>query len=166
VWKFEIVRGMVVAQEAGAGQSSTVQAVPDTPQAADTPQSVDTTQEAQTLQSGDKGGEAANNGQPTAPGFSGMWIWIAVFIGIFYFFIIRPQSKREKQRREMISSIRKGDKVITNGGIHGTIVGLREKTVVLRISEDPLVKMEFVRGAIARVLTQQDEEENAEQDDS
>ncbi|MFO7976941.1 MAG: preprotein translocase subunit YajC [Candidatus Hydrogenedentota bacterium] len=75
---------------------------------------------------------------------------IAMF-AIFYFLLIRPNTKREKQRREMLSSLSKGDSVVTAGGIHGTIVGIDEKSVVLRVSDDPLVKMEFQRSSISRV---------------
>ncbi|MCP4641240.1 MAG: preprotein translocase subunit YajC [bacterium] len=82
---------------------------------------------------------------------------ILLFIGVFYFFMIRPQQKREKERREMLNSISKGDEVITNGGIYGTVVGLKEKTVVLRVSEDPPIKMQFVRGAVSRVNSSDDE---------
>jgi preprotein translocase subunit YajC len=81
---------------------------------------------------------------------------IAIFIAFFYFFMIRPNQKREKERRDMLASLSKGDAVITNGGIHGTIVGLHEKTVVLRVSDDPAVKMEFARGAVSRVNAKDD----------
>ncbi|HOF38622.1 MAG TPA: preprotein translocase subunit YajC [Candidatus Hydrogenedentes bacterium] len=77
---------------------------------------------------------------------------VAMF-AIFYFFLIRPNTKRERERREMLSALSKGDSVVTAGGIHGTIVGLTEKTVVLRVSDDPPVKMEFQRSSVSRVAT-------------
>ena len=76
---------------------------------------------------------------------------LIVFGAIMYFLMIRPNQKREKERKEMLASLSKGDKVVTNGGICGTVVGLNEKSVVLRISEEPSVKVEFLRGAVARV---------------
>ncbi len=74
----------------------------------------------------------------------------AIFL-IFYFMIIRPQQKRSKGREKMLSNIEKGDKVITSGGLHGTIVGLDEKTVLLSVSDNVKVKVE--RSAITTVLT-------------
>ncbi len=94
-----------------------------------------------------EGAEAATGGGGS---ISPMFM-IAAFIAVFFFFVILPQKKRDKARREMLSSISKGDRVVTNGGICGTVVGESEKSVVLRVSEDPAVKMEFVRGAVSRV---------------
>lgn len=76
---------------------------------------------------------------------------LAVMGVIFYLFMIRPQQKRDKERRDMLAAMAKGDKVVTSGGMCGTIVGLREKTVTLRVSDDPVVKMDFLRGAIVQV---------------
>jgi len=74
----------------------------------------------------------------------------AIFL-IFYFMIIRPQQKRAKERNKMLSNIEKGDKVVTSGGIHGTIAGIDEKTVLLQISDSVKVKVE--RSAISNVLS-------------
>jgi len=74
----------------------------------------------------------------------------AIFL-IFYFMIIRPQQKRGKEREKLLSNLQKGDKVVTSGGLHGTIAGLDEKTVLLQVSDN--VKMKFERSAIANVLT-------------
>jgi preprotein translocase subunit YajC len=68
---------------------------------------------------------------------------------ILYFMIIRPQQKRQKERQKMIDSIKKGDKVITSGGIHGTVVGVEEKTLLVEIAEKVKVKVE--RASIAGV---------------
>ena len=72
----------------------------------------------------------------------------AIFL-IFYFMIIRPQQKRAKEREKMLSNMQKGDKVITSGGLHGTIAGIDEKTVLLQVGDN--VKMKFERSAIASV---------------
>lgn len=77
---------------------------------------------------------------------------IVAFMVIMYFFLLRPNQKREKERRDMLASLSKGDQVVTTGGICGTVVGLKEKTVILRVNEDDNVKMEFLRGAISQVL--------------
>ena len=92
-------------------------------------------------------------GGPQGGGGSSMLIFFVAMAAIMYFFLFRPQQKREKERREMLSALSKGDEVLTSGGIMGTIIGLNEKSVVLRVSDEPVVKMEFARGAVSRVIT-------------
>ncbi len=71
------------------------------------------------------------------------WILMfAVVIGIFYFMIMRPQQKRQKERQKLLDSMKKGDKVITAGGLHGTIVGIEDKTLLLQIADNVKVKVE------------------------
>lgn len=74
----------------------------------------------------------------------------AIFL-IFYFMIIRPQQKRAKEREKLLSNLEKGDKVVTSGGMHGTIAGIDEKTVLLAITDNVKVKVE--RSAITTVLS-------------
>jgi preprotein translocase subunit YajC len=74
----------------------------------------------------------------------------AIFL-IFYFMIIRPQQKRTKEREKMLSNIQKGDKVITSGGMHGTIVHIDEKTVLLQVADN--VKLKYERSAVANVVS-------------
>lgn len=74
-------------------------------------------------------------------------VLMAVIYLIFYFLLIRPQSKKQKQQQEMLNGLRKGDKVITSGGIYGTISKVREEVVVLQVAEN--VKIEVARSAIA-----------------
>ena len=69
--------------------------------------------------------------------------------GIFYFMVIRPQQKREKEHQKMLEAVAKNDDVITASGIHGTVVSVKEKTVLLRVDEN--VKIEFDKSAIAVV---------------
>jgi preprotein translocase subunit YajC len=77
-------------------------------------------------------------------------------IVILYLLLIRPQQKRQKEHKIMLSALRKGDKVVTNSGMFGTIVGINEKDniVVLKVAEN--VKIEFMRSSIAgRVGTEE-----------
>ena len=76
-------------------------------------------------------------------------LMFAVIIGIFYFMILRPQQKRQKERQKLLESMKKGDKVVTAGGIHGTIVGIEDKTLLLQIADNVKVKVE--RGSISVV---------------
>jgi len=78
----------------------------------------------------------------------------AIFL-IFYFMIIRPQQKRAKEKEKMLSNLEKGDKVVTNGGIHGVIAGLEDKTALLMVSENTKIKIE--RSAITTVLAKKTE---------
>jgi preprotein translocase subunit YajC len=83
-----------------------------------------------------------------------------LIIGIFYFLIIRPQNKKQKETRKMLEALKKGDKVVTIGGIHGTISSVKEKSVLLKVDDN--VKIEFARSAIASV-TDVAKEESADE---
>lgn len=78
-----------------------------------------------------------------------MVLWFAVFFGIIYFIIIRPNSKQQKERRLMLDSLRLRDKVITIGGIHGTITKVNEDTVMVKVANN--VELEFNRHAIQSI---------------
>ncbi len=69
-------------------------------------------------------------------------LMFGLIIVIFYFMIIRPQSKRQKERQKMLEAMKKGDKVVTGGGIHGKIVAMEDKTVLLEIADNVKVKVE------------------------
>ena len=81
-------------------------------------------------------------------GVLGFLPFILIFV-IFYFFLIRPQKKRQKETQKMLDELRKGDRVITIGGIHGVIQTVREKTVIIKVDEN--TKLEFSRTAVASV---------------
>lgn len=84
-------------------------------------------------------------------------IMFAAIFAIFYFMIIRPQQKRAKEREKMLGEIGKGDKIVTSGGIHGTIAGLDEKTCLLDVGNN--VKMKIERSAIASIANQKENKE-------
>lgn len=75
---------------------------------------------------------------------------LALIFVIFYFFMIRPQNKKQKETEKMIAAVKKGDKVITIGGIHGTVSATKDKTVVIKVDEN--TKIEFLRSAISTVV--------------
>ena len=84
-----------------------------------------------------------------AGGFSGFIPLILMFV-IFYFLLIRPQQKKTKEHREMISNLKKGDRIITSGGLHGRITGLDESTLTVEIADK--VRVKVARGNVgARV---------------
>lgn len=77
---------------------------------------------------------------------------LVVIFAIFYFLMIRPQQKQQKKHREMVNSMKKGDKVVTRGGMHGIVHGIAENIVTLEVADN--VKIKFSREAIAAVQTQ------------
>lgn len=81
-----------------------------------------------------------------------MWLPLVVIFGIFYFLLIMPQQKRQKKWQEMLSNLKNGDKVVTSGGIAGTIVALRDDSIHLRVPPDNL-RLEFARSAVVQVLS-------------
>ncbi len=66
---------------------------------------------------------------------------LIIIFAIFYFLLIRPQQKRAKEHRQMIESLKKGDKVITSGGIYGVVDSVGERTVTLKIAENVKIKL-------------------------
>lgn len=71
-------------------------------------------------------------------------------LAIFYFLLIRPQQKKQRAIQQMISALKKGDRVLTTGGIYGTVLNVKEHVVVLKIAED--VKIEAIKSAVASVV--------------
>ncbi len=72
---------------------------------------------------------------------------IIFIFGIFYFLLIRPQQKKQKEHEKMVQELKKNDEVVTNGGIHGTVVNVKDATLTLRIDEN--VKVEINKKAVA-----------------
>ncbi len=68
-------------------------------------------------------------------------ILIVIIIGVFYFLLLRPQIKRQKERTDLITSVQKGDKIMTIGGIIGTIKDVNEETIKLEVSKDVILEM-------------------------
>ena len=96
--------------------------------------------------------------QPPAPapapgGASGFlnllpfWFFIIV---IMYFVLIRPQKKRQQEQQRLVSSLKTGDRVVTNAGIHGLIANVKETTVIVKVADN--VKIEMEKSAVTNVL--------------
>jgi preprotein translocase, YajC subunit len=87
---------------------------------------------------------------PPSPGLESMLVPMICIGVIFYFLIIRPQSKRQKELAAMVSALKTGDKVVTSGGIHGIIANVKEgNTLILKIADN--VKIEVDKSAIATI---------------
>jgi preprotein translocase subunit YajC len=76
-----------------------------------------------------------------------MWVGI---IGVFYFFMIRPQQKKAREQKELLAGIKKGDEVVTIGGMHGKVFQVDETTVTLDL--DKGVKLTFDKSAVSRTI--------------
>ena len=91
--------------------------------------------------------QTAAPGKPAANSMSSL-IFFAAIILIFYFFMIRPQMKKQKEMKNYRESLKRGDKVVTAGGIYGRIAEINEKTVLLEIDQNVKVKVD--KGSIVR----------------
>lgn len=108
-------------------------------------------------------GTAEAGAQGTGGGISSI-IMIVIFILIFYFLLLRPQKKKEKEAQKMLDSMEKGDKIVTIGGIRGTVVNVEENTVLIKVDDN--TKITFNKSAISSVLNKKpvkvEKEEKAE----
>lgn len=102
-------------------------------------------------------------GQASAPAggmdalLSGPWLLLPIMIAMFYFMIIRPQQRKEKERRKMLDEVKSGDRVMFSGGILGTVANTRESILVIKIADN--VKIEVARGAVLKVMDKNDKAE-------
>ena len=86
---------------------------------------------------------------PQQASFSSMMVPYVIIIGIFYFLVFRPEQQRRKKTKQMLENLKKNDEVVTTSGIHGTVIIVKDKTVVVRVDEHS--RIEFDREAIAMV---------------
>ena len=89
-----------------------------------------------------------------SPEALGTWGPIVVMIAIFYFLLYRPQKKQQNRRRAMLDNLKKGDQIITIGGIYGTIVELGDTSLKLKIADGVII--EVVRSSVNANVTQQE----------
>jgi preprotein translocase subunit YajC len=101
-------------------------------------------------------GAPAGGGAPGQPPglveglFGSMLFPLLLCFGVFWFLILRPESKQRKKRLEMLSKLAKGDKVLTNGGLYGTVVQVQENVVTLQVDEG--VRMKFALSAVQALV--------------
>ena len=104
---------------------------------------------------------AAQSGQQASS--TPMLITFALLFLVMYIFLIRPQSKKQKAVKIMLANIKNGDKIVTIGGIYGTIVNVKERTVVLKV--DSNTELEVVRESISNVISPTENEEKEQAKD-
>ena len=105
-------------------------------------------------------GGAQGQGGSNPLGQFGMLPFMVILFGIMYFMLIRPQNRREKERRKMIEGVKSGDRVMFSGGILGVVSNVKDDTVMVKVADN--VKLEVARGAIVRVL-EKDEKASVEE---
>jgi preprotein translocase subunit YajC len=89
-------------------------------------------------------------------GFGGFLIPLGLMFAIMYFMVIMPQQRQRKKMQAMLAELKAGDKIVTSGGIYGTINGIDGDSVILKISSEPQVKIRIARAAIAQVEASED----------
>ncbi|HHW42780.1 MAG: preprotein translocase subunit YajC [Thermoanaerobacteraceae bacterium] len=87
----------------------------------------------------------------------GTLLYIVALFALLYFLLIRPQQQRQKKHQEMIKNIKVNDPIITAGGIYGTVVKVKEDTLVVRVADN--VRIEIMKSAVAQVRERGEEEE-------
>lgn len=89
--------------------------------------------------------------QPAAGGGASFWIMILLLFGVMWFFMIRPQRKQQKELEKFRNELKKGDKVVTAGGIYGTVAEIQERSVLIKV--DGEVKLRVDKNSIVRDYT-------------
>ena len=99
-----------------------------------------------------KGADNGNGGKGSGGGdfLGGMLPILLVMFAVMYFMVIRPQKKKERQRRELLGGVRANDEIVTIGGIHGMVTVVKENEVIVRV--DDKTKLRFNRSAVARII--------------
>ncbi|MFZ5775994.1 MAG: preprotein translocase subunit YajC [Thermodesulfobacteriota bacterium] len=98
-----------------------------------------------------------------APGGFMQFLPLIMIFAVFYFLLIRPQQKKAREQQEFIQGLKKGDEVITGGGLHGKITGLTDKVVTLEIADNVRVKVnrQYILGSVASLNAEGDKQEGA-----
>jgi preprotein translocase subunit YajC len=102
--------------------------------------------------------ESAGGATGTASGGMSQWgilIVMPLIILVFYFLVMRPQNRKQKEAKKLLENLRKGDRIVTIGGLRGTIVSLKDDAVVLKVDDN--TKLEYSKSAVATVLKREDE---------
>ena len=102
----------------------------------------------------DAGAAQASNTASGSP--MGMVYYMLVVFAIFYFLLIRPQKKQQKEHKDMLEAVKKNDEVVTSGGIYGTVVNIQNDIVTLRVDDNTRIKVQ--KSAISGIKKTKKEE--------
>jgi preprotein translocase subunit YajC len=98
-------------------------------------------------------GQVGGGGSP----YSTIFLFVILF-GIMYVFLIMPQKQRDKKHRAMLSELKKNDRVVTAGGVHGIIMSVKDSTAILKVDDDKDVKITVNLASIAQVVSREEQE--------
>ena len=93
------------------------------------------------------GGQGGQQGQSSPVMMIG---WLVIMVGLFYFMMIRPQQRKEKERRALIAGVKSGDRVVFGGGLIGTVANIKDTVLVVKVAEN--TKLEVLRASVTRVI--------------
>ena len=91
--------------------------------------------------------------QPPQPAWANPFVMLVLVFIFIYFVIIRPEKKRADEKKNLLAALKKNDRVVTTGGMYGTIVNLKDDEVTLRVDDQAKVKIRFLRSAISSVVS-------------
>ena len=97
--------------------------------------------------------------QAQAPGGMSFLLMLLPMVAVFYFFLILPQQRKQKKWQAVVESLKTGDKVVTTGGLRGTIVALKDDAIHLRVPPDNL-RVEVTKASVLNVTTAEEEAKN------
>ncbi len=101
-------------------------------------------------------GAPGGDGAAQGGGFSSLIMMVAIF-AIFYFILIRPQQKKMKEHKKMVAELKKGDRIITSGGMYATVENATPDTLTVKVAEG--VKVKITRGSVGAVVKPEEEKE-------
>ena len=104
--------------------------------------------------------QEAQKPNPSSSFFGSMLPMLLIMFFIIYLLMIRPEQKKQKARQAMMNNLQKGDRVVTAGGIYGTVGNVNEKSIMLKISEN--VAVEFTKSSVVSVLNEDGSEKQSE----
>jgi preprotein translocase subunit YajC len=84
-------------------------------------------------------------------------LFFGAIFAIFYFLLIRPQQRQKREREATLAAVKKGDRIVTTGGLHGTVVGLTDQTMTVRVADQ--VRLDFDRSALGRIVPAQSDKD-------
>jgi preprotein translocase subunit YajC len=124
---------------------------------------------AQAAQKAQESGANGNGGEqaPQAPG-SGLLTgigYIVILLLIFWFILFRPKAKEQKERQKMLENINKHDRIVTIGGIIGTVMEIKEDEITLKVDDNTNTRMKFSRGAVQKVVSSAQDKSKEDQQD-
>ncbi|MBI2440762.1 MAG: preprotein translocase subunit YajC [Lentisphaerae bacterium] len=102
----------------------------------------------QWLLTGMGGGLGGQGSQQSSPGM--MFGWLVIMVALFYFVLIRPQQRKEKERKALIAGVKSGDRVVFGGGLIGTVANVKDNVLVIKVAEN--TKLDVLRASVTQVL--------------